>query len=196
MMAKFAKLKVEAALTGCRLFYAVHVMNGRGISTRHMLAPYLPRCPPAALCRRLPCIFEFLKWKPLEYVDHCLVRNLAEIRIVSASGAEEFVIFKADDLVGLAAQLRNSIRRRHRHCENEFFGSAYAGSAQGCARRCPGGDPIVDHDGGTAADIWALAPAQIPLTPPLDFGQLAVADLLEFGFVNIPLSPSHPRSAR
>ncbi len=31
MMAKFAKLKVEAALTGCRLFYAVHVMNGRGI---------------------------------------------------------------------------------------------------------------------------------------------------------------------
>ena len=87
------------------------------------------------------------------------------------------MIFKADDLVGLAAQLGNSIRRRHWDCENDF-GMAYAGSAQGCAGRCPGGDPIVDHDGGTAADICALAAAQIPLTPPLDFGQLAVADAL------------------
>jgi hypothetical protein len=54
----------------------------------------------------------------LEYVDHFVIRNLTEICVVGTDGAEKVEIFKVDDLVGLAAQLIDSISRRHRHREN------------------------------------------------------------------------------
>jgi hypothetical protein len=43
--------------------------------------------------------------KLLEDVDHLLVRNLAEISGISTDGAEKLVVFEADNVIGLAAQL-------------------------------------------------------------------------------------------
>ena len=43
--------------------------------------------------------------KLLEDVDHLLVRNLAKISVISTDGAEKFVVFEADNVIGLVAQL-------------------------------------------------------------------------------------------
>ena len=75
-LAQFAKLKRGSSPdrdAGCS--YAVHVMTGRGIDQYGQTAPLFATMSAAALGRRLPCIFEFLRSKPLEYVDHCLVRT-------------------------------------------------------------------------------------------------------------------------
>jgi len=96
--------------------------------------------------------------KTLKDIDDLAVRNLTKIRVISADGAERFVILKADDVVSLAAQLGNLTRWRHGDRENEFFGTAHAGGAQGCADGCPGGDAVIDYDCGVTADFSPLPP--------------------------------------
>src|SRR6516165_5170703 len=84
--------------------------------------------------------------KLLEDVDHLLVRNLAEISVIKTDGAEKRVVFEADNVIGLAAQLVERACRCYRHGQNQFFGIACTGSAQGRPRRCTGRDAVVDHD--------------------------------------------------
>ena len=50
--------------------------------------------------------------------DHLLVRNLAEISGISTDGAEKLVVFEADNVIGLAAQLVG---------QNQFFGISVCG---------------------------------------------------------------------
>jgi len=133
---------------------------------------------------RLGRLLEFRYWKPLEHLDHILVRNLIKVSIIKADCAEELVVFKTDDIVSVVAQHSKAICRCYRHREHEFLWITHAGGAQSCAGRRAGGDAIVNHDRCATADINPLAAAQIALTPPFDFGEFAVADGLKFGFVD------------
>src|SRR5215469_17714247 len=133
---------------------------------------------------RLGRLLEFRYWKPLEHLDHILVRNLIKVSIIKADCAEELVVFKTDDIVSVVTQHSKAICRCYRHSEHEFFWITHAGGAQSCAGRRASGDAIVNHDRCATADINPLAAAQIALTPPFDFGEFGVADRVKFGFVD------------
>jgi hypothetical protein len=101
-----------------------------------------------ALCGGFFCLVKSPR-KLLEDVDHLLVRNLAEISVISTDGAEKLVVFEADNVIGLAAQLVERACRCYRHGQNQFFGIACAGSAQGRPRRRTGRDAVVEM-----AHLW------------------------------------------
>ena len=87
--------------------------------------------------------------KLLKDVDHLLVRNLAKISVISTDGAEKLVVFEADNVIGLAAQFVERACRCYRHGQNQYFGIACAGSAQGRPRRRTGRDAVVE-----IAHLW------------------------------------------
>jgi len=123
--------------------------------------------------------------KLLEDVDHLLVRNLAETPVIKTDGAEKL---EADNVIGLAAQLVECACRCYRRGQNQFFGIACTGSAQGRPHRRTGRD--LDHDRRAAADLKARLGAQIALAPPLYLGKLIVTDRFERGFVDVR-KPDH-----
>ena len=138
------------------------VSSGRGLRR-------LAGCPRGELAERL---------------DHFVVRNLPKVGIVEADRAEVRVILEADDVIGLLPHRRQVFARRHRYRKNKPLWISPAGRAQ---RRTGGrarGDAVVDDDRGPARDLHALAAAQIALTPPLDLGELTVADRLEIRLID------------
>src|SRR5215471_14836057 len=74
-----------------------------------------------ALCGGFFCLVKS-PGKLLEDVDHLLVRNLAETSVIKTDGAEKRVVFEADNVIGLAAQLVERACRCYRHGQNHFLG--------------------------------------------------------------------------
>src|SRR5215471_8870438 len=135
-----------------------------------------------ALCGGFFCLVKS-PGKLLEDVDHLLVRNLAETSVIKTDGAEKLVVFEADNVIGLAAQLVERACRCYRRGQNQFFGIACTGSAQGRPHRRTGRDAVVDHDRRAAADLKARLGAQIALALRLYLSKLIVTDYFERGFV-------------
>src|SRR5215471_9678344 len=117
--------------------------------------------PNVRLClrSRLLCRLEALYRKPLENIDHILIRNLPEIGVVVADSDKKVVLFETNDVVGLAAQLGNSARRSDWHRKDESLRLARADGAQRYPHRRTGGNAIVNHDRRAAGDLDTVAGA-------------------------------------
>ena len=116
--------------------------------------------PNVRLCLRggLLCRLALYR-KPLENIDHILIRNLPEIGVVVADSDKKVVIFETNDVVGLTAQLGNSARRSDRHRKDESLRLARADGAQRYPHRRTGGNAIVNHDRRAAGDLDTIAGA-------------------------------------
>ena len=94
------------------------------------------------------------------------------------------MFFQADHVVRLFADFGQGLGRRDGNRQNERLRRAHACGAQGRSDGRARGDSVVDDDRDAVLDVDGRAIAEIAPPSALDFGELLIADLFEFGFVD------------
>src|SRR5271166_6856700 len=119
-----------------------------------------------------------------EQLDDFVIRDRPKIGIVKSDCPEVCMSLQGYNFVRLLPRCSKTVGRRNGYCEDEFLRLAQPGGPQ-CRPRCrAGSNAIVDHNGGTTSDLNSFTAAQLALAPPLDLGELTIADRIEFWLVD------------
>ena len=94
------------------------------------------------------------------------------------------MVFQANHIVRLFADFGQGPGRRDGNRKNERLRRSHARGAQGRSDGRARGDSVVDDDRDAVLDVDGRAIAEIAPPSALDFGELLIADLFEFGFVD------------